>query len=183
MWKVWWGRGGWSWESNKSGVNIVSWSQHEGENKTRWYGVVTYHVLTYHGYGGLDGIVWYGMVKGYGRVGGTKQASSCNNSPPTPCHDYHTYHLLFCDDWWLWLWFWYLLYMVIRIWMETYYGIMRLEDVLLLKIFEIFMFIFSLIVLIFLPRQMDQCGFARHQIEEKETKLKLRSQYLAGVFA
>ena len=67
--------------------------------------------------------------------------------------------------------------------METYYGIMRLEDVLLLKIFEIFMFIFSLIVLIFLPRQMDQCGFAQHQIEEKETKLKLRSQYLAGVFA
>ena len=107
MWKVWWGRGGWSWESNKSGVNIVSWSQHEGENKTRWYGVVTYHVLTYHGHGGLDGIVWYGMVKGYGRVEGTKQASSCNNSPPTPCHDYHTYHLLFCDDWWWWLWFWY----------------------------------------------------------------------------
>ena len=66
-----------------------------GRNKTRWYGVVTYHVLTYHG---LDGIVWYGMVKGYGRVEGTKQASSCNNSPPTPCHDYHTYHLLFCDD-------------------------------------------------------------------------------------
>ena len=73
--------------------------------------------------------------------------------------------------------------MVIRIWMETYYGIMRLEDVLLLKIFEIFMFIFSLIVLIFLPRQMDQCGFAQHQIEEKETKLRLRSRYLAGVFA
>ena len=28
----------------------------------------------------------------------TKHPSSCNNPPPTPCHDYHTHHLLFSHD-------------------------------------------------------------------------------------